>query len=199
MDAGIIELQAPSTRTRVSSFLLTVALPVIAMVGSLALQGPSRWRFWPGSGSTLGDDTVAVATLLVVLLIVWATMAWALRRHRIELQPDAVTVVAGFHRDRLALSELQLAQARVGTLGEHPEWKPFLKSNGMALPGFRGGWFRTRRWQRVFACLAGGERVLWIPTTRKHALLLEPRQPQVLLDRLRELARGVVTPPAPRR
>lgn len=198
-DASTIELQAPSTRTRVLSFLLTVALPAAVVATSLALQGPSRWRLWPSTGSSLGDGAIALATSVLVLLAVWTAMLLAMRRHRIELQRDALTVIAGFHRDRLALSELRLDQARIGTLGEHPEWKPFLKSNGMAMPGFRGGWFRTRRFQRVFACLAGGDRVLWIPTTRKHALLLDARQPQALLDRLRGLAGGVMTPPASRR
>ncbi|NUS38313.1 MAG: hypothetical protein HOQ02_04735 [Lysobacter sp.] len=192
--ATIIELQPPSMRARTWAFVLAVGFPIAVVGGSLALHGPSRWRFWPSTGSLLGDGAIAIATALLVLLLVWAAMAWAMRRHRIELQADALTIVAGFHRDRLALSELQLEKARVGTLGEHPEWKPFLKSNGMALPGFRSGWFRTRRWQRVFACLAGGERVLWVPTTRKHALVLEARQPQVLLDRLRGM-----TPRLPRR
>ena len=76
---------------------------------------------------------------------------------------------------------------------EHPEWKPWLKSNGMAVPGFRAGWFRTRGFQRVFACITDGERVLWIPTARKHALLLQAGRPQDLLARLRALA-----PPAAR-
>lgn len=197
--AHIIELQAPSAGARTWAFLLTVALPVAAVGGSLALHGPARWRLWPGTGSPLGDGAIALGTALLVLLLVWVVMVRAMRRHRIELQRDAVTVVAGFHRDHLALSELRLDQARIGTLGEHPEWKPWLKSNGTALPGFRGGWFRTRRWQRVFACVAGGERMLWIPTTRKHALLLDARQPQALLERLRGLADGVMTPPPPRR
>ena len=196
--SSVIELQPPSARTRILAFLLTVGLPIIATGASLVLHGPSRWRLWPGTGSALGDGAIAVATALPVLLVVWTAMAWAMRRHRIELQPDALTVIAGFHRDRLALSELKLEQARVGTFGEYPEWKPFLKSNGTALPGFRGGWFRTRRWQRAFVCLAGGERVLWIPTTRKHVLLLDARQPQALLERLRGLPGGVVAPP-PRR
>ena len=198
-EVATIQLQAPSVRTRVLSFVLTVALPAAVVGTSLALHGPSKWRLWPSTGSPLGDGAIALATSVLVLAAVWAAMAIAMRRHRIELQPDALTVVAGFHRDRLALSELQLDQARIGTLGEHPEWKPFLKSNGMAMPGFRGGWFRTRRFQRVFACLAGGDRVLWIPTTRKHALLLEVHQPQALLERLRRLAGGVMTPSASRR
>lgn len=209
-DVATIPLQAPSMRTRILAFLLTVGLPAAGIGVAFALHG-RRWDFWTndqhtrvfwailGIGQPVVDHAVAVAVPLLVVLLVWCVVAWSLRRHRIELDGDRLTVVAGLHRDRLALSDLQLEQARIGTLGEHPEWKPFLKSSGVALPGFRGGWFRTRGFQRVFACLAGGDRVLWIPTTRKHALLLDAHQPQALLERLRGLAGAVMTSPAPRR
>ncbi|MGN6512466.1 MAG: hypothetical protein ACTHKZ_02675 [Lysobacteraceae bacterium] len=209
-DATTLPLRAPSTRTRLVAFLLSVVLPLACIGVALALHGV-RWQPWPedaharaframlGTAQPTFEGTVAVAVSLAVLLVAWGVIAWSLRRHRIELNGDRFTVVAGLHRDRLVLSELQLAQARIGRLGEHPEWKPWLKSNGIALPGFRGGWFRTRRWQRVFACLADGERVLWIPTTRKHALLLDAPQPQALLERLRGLAGAEMTPPRARR
>ena len=117
-----------------------------------------------------------------------AAIATAFKRHRIEVADGMVTVIAGWHRSRLGLAELRLDGARVGALDEDPGWKPWLKSNGMAVPGFRAGWFRTRGFQRVFACITDGERVLWIPTARKHALLLQAARPQELLARLRALA-----------
>jgi hypothetical protein len=98
-------------------------------------------------------------------------------------------VVTTFYRQRLALSQLQLDRARVIELGEHPELRPWLKSNGFALPGFRSGWFRTRGFKKLFLATAGGGRLLWLPTTRGDALLLQPQRPEALLERLREMAR----------
>jgi hypothetical protein len=86
-----------------------------------------------------------------------------------------------------------LDAAREGAIDEHPELKPMLKSNGMALPGFRSGWFRSRAFKKLFVATAGGERLLWLPTRRGFALLLQPRQPQALLDRLHELAAAAAT------
>jgi hypothetical protein len=63
----------------------------------------------------------------------------------------------------------------------------------MALPGFRSGWFRSRTFKKLFVATAGGKRLLWLPTSRGHALLLQVRQPQVLLERLRELAADATT------
>ena len=93
-----------------------------------------------------------------------------------------------FHRRRLTLAELRLDQARVIDLAERTGFKPALRSNGTSLPGFHSGWFRLRNRSRAFVAIAGGSRVLWLPTTRGYDLLLQPPQPQALLQHLRELA-----------
>ena len=61
-------------------------------------------------------------------------------------------------------------------------------SKSHAAPGFRSGWFRLRNWQKAFVATGDGERLLWLPTSRGFGLLLQPRDPQRLLERLRELA-----------
>ena len=73
-------------------------------------------------------------------------------------------------------------------LDEHTELKPSWKTNGTALPGFKSGWFRMRNRHKAFVAMTTGPRVLWLPTSKGHDLLLQPRQPQALLDRLREMA-----------
>ena len=88
----------------------------------------------------------------------------------------------------LAFADIDLDSARMLRLDEHPELKPLLKSNGYALPGFRSGWFRLRNWQKAFVATSDGDRVLWLPTRRGFGLLLQPREPRRLLQRLRELA-----------
>lgn len=187
MAPATIALEAPPTRARAWLFALAVALPGLGLLLAFAWRGgPRLW--WPGTGIHLLDQAIAIAVPLLVLLAVWVALAIAAKRHRVEVEDGMVTVVAGWHRSRLGLGELRLDEARVGALDEHPEWRPWLKSNGMAVPGFRAGWFRTRGFQRVFACITDGERVLWIPTARKHALLLQAARPQELLARLRALA-----------
>ena len=145
-----------------------------------------RTRFWAGVNlpdQWLGPVVVAAVTVAVCLLL-----DRMLRRQRLRLDGDGLEVVSTFYRQRLALSQLQLDRARVIDLGEHPELRPWFKSNGFAMPGFRSGWFRTRGLKKLFLATAGGQRLLWLPTTRGDALLLQPRQPQLLLDRLREMA-----------
>jgi hypothetical protein len=111
-----------------------------------------------------------------------------LKRHRLQLDVGGLEIATTFYKQRIPLADLKLDAARVVRLDEHPDLKPMLKSNGYALPGFRSGWFRLRNWQKAFVATSDGERTLWLPTTRGLGLLLQPRDPQRLLDRLRELA-----------
>jgi hypothetical protein len=140
--------------------------------------------------SLLATRVLGPVLVTIVTLLVWCMLDRMLRRHRLQIDADGIEVITTFYRDRVALSQLQLDAARVIDLGEHPELKPWFRSNGMSLPGFRSGWFRTRGLKKLFIATAGGQRLLWLPTTRNHALLLQPRQPRVLLDRLRQLSAG---------
>src|SRR5690606_22969415 len=106
---------------------------------------------------------------------------------------SGLEIVTALYRRKLAWSELDLEAARVIPLDEYPGRKPMFKTNAMAAFAFRGGSFRSRDLDKLFVATAGGKRLLWLPTTRGYTLLLEPRRPQALLERLRELA-----PPAPR-
>lgn len=165
---------------------MSLAVPLLALRSGGELGGGMLQRLW-GVG-WLPPALALLPWVLAVVAPIGLFVQWAMSRQRLGVDAGGIEVVSGLFRDRVALPDLALDEARVIDLDEHPEHKPFLKSGGIALPGFRSGWFRGRRLQRLFVATAGGRRVLWLPTTRKHALLLEVRQPQALLERLRELA-----------
>jgi hypothetical protein len=130
--------------------------------------------------------------LLAVTVLLPAALAMLLlrlmRRHRLELDTEALSVATTFYRRRLPYADLDLANARVLELDEQPAYKPLLKTNAMMVPGFHSGWFRLRNWKSAFVAISDGRRVLWIPTRRAYGLLLQPEQPQALLEHLRALA-----------
>lgn len=174
-----LDLEPVPASARRWLFVLAVALP--AAITAIALA----------AGTTAGDAATAAAILAGVaasVLAVWWLLDRRLRRHRLYLGRDGIEVVTTFYRQSLSLSELDLARARVVDLRERRELRPLLKTNGLALPGFRSGWFRLRDRSRAFVAMARGPRGLFLPTRRGHALLLQPRQPQALLDALRAMA-----------
>ena len=170
-----LQLQPAPRRARVWLAALTIGLPMVLIGGSLILQQHKE------SATVLAYAVTAMALVFVII-------DRAMHRHRLAIEDGVLDVATTFYRRKLALAELRLDQARVVDLAERTEFKPMLKTNGASLPGFRSGWFRLRNRSRAFVAIAAGPRVLWLPTTRGYDLLLQPRQPQALLQHLRELA-----------
>lgn len=181
-----LQLVPASGRSRVFLFAITVGAPVLAtMLGVAMGHVPTGESLW-GTGNRGGDALVAMLAVALVMGAIALFLDRMLERHRLLLDAAGIEVATTFYRQRIAFPELKLDAARVVWLDEHPELKPLLKSNGYALPGFRSGWFRLRNWQKAFVATSDGERALWLPTSRGFGLLLQPRDPQRLLDRLRE-------------
>lgn len=181
-----LQLVPASGRSRVFLFAITVGAPVLAtMLGVAMGHVPTGESLW-GTGNRGGDALVAMLAVALVMGAIALFLDRMLERHRLLLDAGGIEVATTFYRQRIAFAELKLDAARVVRLDEHPELKPLLKSNGYALPGFRSGWFRLRNWQKAFVATSDGERALWLPTSRGFGLLLQPRDPQRLLDRLRE-------------
>lgn len=181
-----LQLVPASGRSRVFLFAITVGAPVLAtMLGVAMGHVPTGESLW-GTGHRGGDALVAMLAVALVMGAIALFLDRMLERHRLLLDAAGIEVATTFYRQRIAFPELKLDAARVVRLDEHPELKPLLKSNGYALPGFRSGWFRLRNWQKAFVATSDGERALWLPTSRGFGLLLQPRDPQRLLDRLRE-------------
>jgi hypothetical protein len=180
-----LQLVPASTAARVWLFLLTVGMPmsIIAIVMALAVADGGPMRLIGGSiGRTA---VIALGTVAALTLGIWLVLDRLLQRHRLRFDADALVVKSGFNGCSVAYADLQLDNARVVDLAERTEYKPMLKLNGTGLPRFKGGWYLLRDRSRAFVAITGGPRVLWLPTRGKHALLLQPRQPQALLDALR--------------
>lgn len=93
-----------------------------------------------------------------------------------------------FFRTQVSIAQLQLDQARVVDLAEHTKLRSLRKLRGHGLPGFRSGWYRLRNRRKAFVATADSRLLLWLPSSAGHGLLLDVRDPNGLLRRLRELA-----------
>lgn len=182
-----LQLVQASTAARVWLFLLTVGMPMsiiaIAIVLAMADGGPM---------GLIGGRTavIALGTVAALTLGIWLVLDRLLQRHRLRFDADALVLKSGFNGCTVAYADLQLDNARVVDLAERTEYKPMLKLNGTGLTRFKGGWYLLRDRSRAFVAITGGPRVLWIPTSKTYSLLLQPSQPQALLDALRTMADG---------
>lgn len=153
------------------AILLMLVLPAAIVVAAvLGSRQPM-----PGS---------ALAALSVALLLV-ATALAMLKRRRIVLDNGMLVVAATFYTRKTPVASLDLAQARIANLDERTEFRPGMKTNGYALPGFQAGHFRLRNRAKAFCLLTTRQRVLILPQRDGAYMLLSPEHPQALLDALR--------------
>lgn len=179
---GALALVPASRRAAAWLFALIVLLP-LALIGIVELSG--------GRGAAEGGTALAWRAgvgVAVFCLLLWAALALLVRRHRLRFDAGGLEVATTFYSRHFALPVLGLDAARVVNLDERPEFRPMLRTNGLAIPGFRSGWYRLRNGHRALVASAGGKRLLWMPTAAGHDLLLQPGDPQALLDRLRAMA-----------
>ena len=184
------QLEPASGRAYLLLFVLSVLLPLVV---GIALQRGGEHL--PQPAAAVAEDSLVLARLLgagmllAITALVFAGAALLMRRHRLSITPGGIEIATTFYTRRLAWDELRLDAARVVSNGERPDLKPALKSNAVAVPGFASGWFRSRKFARLFVATAGGDRVLWLPTHKGYDLLLQPRHPPALLERLQQHGR----------
>jgi hypothetical protein len=134
------------------------------------------------------DDWIAPGIVVLLMAGLWIALECLLRRHRLLVDEAGITVATTLYTRRLPWRDLDLVAAKVIDIEEHTGSRPLLKSNGVAVPGFRSGWFRGRDFSRLFVATAGGTRLLRIPTRLGYTLLLQVVDPGLLLDRMRTLS-----------
>lgn len=122
---------------------------------------------------------VAVA-ILAVLLPMW--------RRQVAFDGKQLRVKATYYSRNSPLSDFRLDQARVVDTREHTEYKPLLKTNGFALPGYWAGHFRLRDRRKAFCLVTDPSKVLALPHADGRVWLLSFEHPQAVLDILRRAA-----------
>ncbi|MEM7054263.1 MAG: PH domain-containing protein [Pseudomonadota bacterium] len=120
---------------------------------------------------------------IAMLLIIFG-LAMFTGRRRIGLNEQELIIAATMYTRKFLHSQIKLDEARIVNLEEHPEFKPMLKTNGYSIPGFQAGYFRSRKWKKMF-CLITNPRVLLLPLQgSEQVIVISPERPQALLDAL---------------
>ena len=156
--------------------LAWLLLPAIAVPAVLVSMLPPH-----------GTPRPSLLWLLFIALLL-GVLALAMRRRRIRVEDGALAVDATLYGQRVPVAALDLAKARIVDLREDRELMPVRGINRFGPPGLRGGYYALRNGQRAFCLLTSLERVLVLPQRDGRVLLLSPKDPDALLERLRGVA-----------
>lgn len=186
---AVLAVSPPGPWAERALWLLSLLLPLAITMAALgmALGSGGAKRLIDGS-----PTLTATASVLLVLACCLPLSLWLRRRLRcnqVQLIDGQLQVCAGGYRQQLALSDFDLQKARVVDLAEHPELRPWLKTNGIGLPGYQAGHYRLRDpRRRAFCLLTQPRRVLCLPERDGRLWLLSLQQPQRALEFLRQLS-----------
>ncbi len=145
---------------------------------------PEVFPIAPASAKPLWFLGVVSVVLLAVVLML-AYTAWSSRHARVEVHATELVLVGDLWGRRIPLSSLVVDQARVVDLRRDPELAPRWRTLGTGLPGYASGWFKLRNGEKGLAYLTRRDRVLYLPTRERYALLLSAEEPEALLERIR--------------
>ena len=177
-----IPLTPPS---RASSIFLFVIL--VLFIGFL-------FYVYAGSKGATGDTMsfTGVLWLSAFAMLAAVPIAWARRRRELILTETSLVLRAGFYSRTLPLSSLQVDKVLEVSLLDRTDLTPRWRTNAIALPGYRAGWFRLRNGDKALLYMTDPFRLTYVPTREGFVLLLSTG---ALLEALRR--RAPVTPVTP--
>lgn len=158
-------------------------------MGHLGLDEPGRRRIYT---RTVSPTYVAplVATLLVVFVFgyygiyVPSHLSFVLTPSELQIRGDL------FYSRTIPRAELLTDQALIV---ERPSVQIRLRTNGVSLPSYQSGWFRTNQ-GKALSYARPGRALLSIPTANNYTLLITPQSPAELLAALRTPGSALTSP-----
>ncbi|MER3547231.1 MAG: hypothetical protein C4338_06355, partial [Rhodanobacteraceae bacterium] len=96
---------------------------------------------------------------LVTLQLLYLFLASRIRRAGVALNAHAIGIDSGVGSRLIALQRLAPRGVRELDLDLHPDLRPLLRTIGIGLPGFNGGWYRLRNGRKALCLLTERQRV----------------------------------------
>lgn len=138
-----MNLQAIGVKPLIMLFVLLALGPVVA---AAAL----RWQ-----AGSLGHPIlwVIVGVSAVTLLVI----AFSMKKRTVDIQDGQVLVHSTFYTRSFPLAEITRVTLLVQGAADDPVG---MRMNGLGLPGFQSGWFRSKLGGKIFVDRSGGDYLL---------------------------------------
>ena len=159
----------------------TIGLAVLVVI-VLGLAFMMVWMFNGRADNQIGAIVGMSVTGVVAALFAWFLLQQG--RSTLVLDEDSLALNVPWYGRTVVLSDVRIDQARVLEPGED-EWSLRWRTNGIGLPQYQVGWFKTKGGHKVLAARTQGSTVL-IPTTKGFDLLVSLTDAEGFLEILRQ-------------
>lgn len=142
------------------------------------------------TGSFVPDQArYVVLGVYAIQIVVGVFLLGSIARSRLEIDGRNVTIVGSVYKLEVPLREVDPASIR--SQEEHSAPVFAVRTNGIALPGFKAGWFKESDGAEVFVAFGGGPSVRFQTTAGVH-VVVGTSEPTRVEDVLRQ---GLGQPP----
>jgi hypothetical protein len=172
-----IALEAVGVKQWAALLSLTLLLPLGITMTALRVAGPG------------GNGGIVLAASLAAFVLTTLVLGGALCRHSAQVERRSLRIATSFYTVALDASDLSAGAQEIlpGEAASVP--RIGFRTNGVALPGYRSGWYRSAAGKhKLFAAVVGTPN-LYIPTTAGFDVLLTVSNPKQAIDQISKLVR----------
>lgn len=126
----------------------------------------------------------AAITLLTVGLFGYIGMT--MNHMFIETSPDSIRIRIPMYSKTIKRSDIFADQVKVVDMNAPGSPRLGMRTNGIGLPGFQGGWFRLAGGGKVLAAVTDRTNVVVIPTKLGYDVMASVKNPEALIASLRQ-------------
>jgi hypothetical protein len=155
-----IALESPSRESLLILFLLAVLLPTVITTAALL-----------GTGQSVSGNMKLLLAVFFLSNIVYVPIAALMFRRNFSVSMDGIKIASSFYSLSFRRSEIQVENISAVNCELDGEFRPTMRTNGIAMPGYQSGWFVTSTGSKAFVVRRSGS-CIRIPTTKGYDLLL---------------------------
>jgi hypothetical protein len=133
---------------------------------------------------------MGVSILLLVMVGLFAWLAWSSRNSRFEISDTGLEIGATMYGRTIPVEAVVADGIRVVDLRRDHDLRPSCRTNGAGLPGYLAGWFKLRNGEKSLLFVTDKRHVVYVPTRDGYSVMMSVRRPEEFAAALQVAARA---------
>mgnify|MGYP000131030186 CR=1 FL=1 len=129
-----------------------------------------------------------IAFILVGAVAFFLYFFWSARHTDFVVDRDEIVVTGFYYGRSIPMSDVIVDSIRIEDIHKPSPYALTRRTNGVGLPGYKAGWFRTANGEKALVYVTVKDRVVVIPTTAGYTLLASVANPEAFVTKVREMA-----------
>ncbi len=122
---------------------------------------------------------IAVIDIILVLVIGFMTfIGYSARNTRFEVSEQGLRIKGSIYGRFIPKDAISTEGIQIVNLDIQEQYKPRIRTNGTAIPGYAEGWFKLKNNEKALLFVTDRSNVVYIPTGQGYSVLLSVSHPE---------------------